>query len=87
MQKENGSMNKRKKPPDTNHLPAKQLPLRLKMELPPHGLETCLACKILKNLRIKDFNNIPSNCRAQQQEDFWCSLLYLDKLLKKMLDY
>lgn len=79
-------MNKRKKNKDIKHLQAKQLPLKLEMELPPHGLETCLACKMMKNLRIQGFNNIPSNCRAQQKEDFWCSLLHLDKLLKRMLD-
>ena len=75
-------MNKRKKQPDKSHLPTQQLPPQLEVELPSHGFETCLACKIMKNLRIKGFNTIPGNCRAQQQEDFWCSLLHLDKMLK-----
>jgi hypothetical protein len=80
--KETISMNKRKKQPGISNLPTQQVPPKLEMELPPHGLETCLACRIMKNLRIKRFNNIPSNCRAKQQTDFWCSLLYLDKMLK-----
>jgi hypothetical protein len=75
-------MNKRKEPLDITNLPAKQLPPKLETELLPRGLEACLACKIMKNLRIKSFNSIPSNCRAQQQEDFWCSLLHMDKMLK-----
>ena len=75
-------MNKRKKQPDIIHLPTKQVPPKLETELLPHGLESCLACKILKNLRIKSFNSIPSNCHAQQQGDFWCSLLHLDNMLK-----
>jgi hypothetical protein len=78
-------MNKRKKQPDITHLPTNPVPPRLEMELSPYGIETCLACEIMKNLRIKSFNSIPSNCRAQQQEDFWCSLLHLDKMLKRML--
>ena len=79
-------MNKRKKQPDITHLPTQQVPPRLEMELSSHGIETCLACEIMKNLRMESFNSIPSNCRAQQQEDFWCSLLHLDKMLKRMLD-
>jgi hypothetical protein len=45
--------------------------------LPPHGFATCLACKMMKDLCIKGFNNIPGNCRSPQQEDSWCSLLHL----------
>jgi len=55
-------MNKRYIKPDTTHLPTdKLLPVHVK-ELPHHGLETCLACKVIKDLRINNFNNIPSNC-------------------------
>jgi hypothetical protein len=71
-------MNKRKKQPDITGLPTKQLPPKIGTELPPHGLETCLSCKIMKSLRIKDFDNIPDNCRAKQRENFWCSLFHLD---------
>jgi len=67
---ETRSMNKRKKQLYITHLSAKQSLPKFEMELSPHGLETCLACKIMKNLRIKNSNSIPSNCRAQQQKDF-----------------
>jgi hypothetical protein len=59
------------------HLPTDQLPPKLEMELPPHGFATCFACKIMKDLCIKSFNNIPSNCRSPQPQDSWCSLLHL----------
>ena len=77
-------MNNRKEQVDITHLPAKQLAHKLETKLLLHGIETCLACKILQNLRIKSFNSIPTNCFAQQQEDFWCSLLHLDNVLKRL---
>jgi hypothetical protein len=70
-------MSKRKNKANITRLPTDQLPLKLEMELPPHGFATCLACKLMKDLCIKSFNNIPSNCRSPQQEDSWCSLLHL----------
>jgi hypothetical protein len=75
-------MKKRKKQPDITRLPTKQLPPKFEMELPPDGFETCIACKAMKNLRIKRFNSIPGNCRAQHQKDFWCTQLYIYNLLK-----
>jgi hypothetical protein len=72
-------MKKRYIKPDTTHLPTdKLLPVHVK-ELPHHGLETCLACKVMKDLRINNFNNIPSNCLALRKDDFWCSLLHLNE--------
>lgn len=70
-------MSKRKNKANVTRLPTDQLPPKLEMELPPHGFATCLACKLMKDLCIKHFNNIPSNCRSPQQEDSWCSLLHL----------
>jgi hypothetical protein len=70
-------MNKRKKKANITRLPTDRLPLKFDMALPPHGFATCFACKLMKDLRIKSFNNIPSNCRSPQQEDSWCSLLHL----------
>jgi hypothetical protein len=75
--KEKESMNKGKKKTNKPHLPAHQLPNKFETELPPHSFATCFACKMMKDLRIKDFNNIPDNCRSLQQEDSWCSLLHL----------
>jgi len=70
-------MNTRKNKADTPHRPRHQLPLEFETALPPHGFATCLACKMMKDLCIKGFNNIPGNCRSPQQEDSWCSLLHL----------
>jgi hypothetical protein len=70
-------MNTRKNKADIPHRPTHQLPLEFETELPPHGFATCLACKMMKDLRIESFNNIPGNCRSPQQEDSWCSLLHL----------
>ena len=71
-------MNKRYIKPDTIHLqPDKLLPVHVE-ELPHHSLEACLACKIMKDLRINNFNNIPNNCIALRQDDFWCSLLHIN---------
>ncbi len=70
-------MNKRKNKANIPHLPTDQLPLKFETELPPHGFATCFACKMLKDLRISSFNNIPGNCRSPKQEDSWCSLLHL----------
>jgi hypothetical protein len=78
------SMNQPKKQLDTNHLPSKQRSLKLEMELPFRGLETCLACEIMENLCIKCFNSIPGNCHAKLQEDFWCSQLHLNKMLNRL---
>lgn len=70
-------MNKRKNKANTSHLPIHQLALKFETKLPPHDFATCLSCKVMKDLRIKGFNNIPGNCRLPQQEDSWCSLLHL----------
>jgi|GEM_PF-782756 hypothetical protein len=80
-------MNNRKEPLDITHLPGKQLTPKLETELLLHDIEICLACKIMKNLRIKSFNSIPTNCCAQQQTDFWCSLIHLDKVLKRLSEF
>jgi hypothetical protein len=76
-EKENDSMNKRKNKANIPHPPTHQLPLKFETELPPHGFATCFSCKMMKDLRIKSFNNIPGNCRSPQQEDAWCSLLHI----------
>ena len=56
------------------YIPVKEnIPAR---ELPPHGPETCIACRELKNLGIQNFNSFPGNCPAQQQNNFWCTLLH-----------
>ncbi|MBW2602994.1 MAG: hypothetical protein JRE28_01590 [Deltaproteobacteria bacterium] len=70
-------MNKPKNKANNHHLPTDQRPPEFETELPPHGFATCLACKTMKELRIKNFNNIPGNCRSPQQEDSWCSLLHM----------
>ena len=44
-------------------------------QLPPHSVETCIACKVMKDLRIDNFNNIPSNCMGLQKNNFWCPIL------------
>ena len=46
-------MNTRKNKADIPHRPTHQLPLEFETELPPHGFATCLACKMMKDLRIK----------------------------------
>jgi hypothetical protein len=70
-------MNTRKNKAGIPHRPTRQRPLEFETVLPPHGFATCLACKMMKDLCIKGFNNIPGNCRSPQQEDSWCSLLHL----------
>lgn len=45
-------------------------------QLPPPGPETCIACRILKNLNIRNFKSFPGNCPALQH-NFWCTLLHL----------
>jgi hypothetical protein len=70
-------MNKRNNKVNIPHPPIHQLPLKFETEFLPHGFATCLACKLMKDLRIENFNNIPGNCRSPQQEDSWCSLLHL----------
>jgi len=66
-----------KKRPNLIRMPTDQFPPGLETELPPHNFATCLACITMKDLRIENFNNIPSNCRSPRQEDSWCSLLHL----------
>jgi hypothetical protein len=68
-------MDKRYKKPDTKLQLLVQKLLVQTGQLPPHSVETCLACKAMKDLRIKNFNNIPSNCMALQGNNFWCSML------------
>ena len=56
------------------NLPVKANPQA--QQLPPAGPETCIVCRALKGLDIQNFNNVPGNCPAQPQNNFWCSLLH-----------
>ena len=68
-------MEKRMKP-ETKHLQSNRKLSVNTGELPPHTVDTCLACKMMKDLRIKNFNSIPSNCIALKN-NLWCSKSYL----------
>ncbi len=72
-------MDKRNKKSDTKlRLLAQKLLIDIG-QLPPHSVETCIACKAMKNLQIDSFNTIPSNCMGLQQNNFWCPILNLEK--------
>lgn len=58
------------------NLPVKANPQA--QQLPPPGPETCIACRELKGLDIRNFNSFPGNCPAQQN-NFWCTLLHRDE--------
>ena len=79
-------MDKRYMKPKTKHRQSdRKLPVHT-AELPPHSVDTCLACKVMKDLRIKNFNNIPSNCIIIKN-NLWCSELDLYEQLKSQLFY
>lgn len=66
-------MEKRIKP-ETKHLQSdRKLSINID-ELPPHSIATCLACKMMKDLRIDNFNSIPSNCIVLKN-NLWCAKL------------
>lgn len=69
-------MDKRNMKPKIKHLPSARNLLVNTGELPPHSVDTCIACMVMKDLRIKNFNSVPSNCLILKN-DLWCSKLDL----------